>query len=455
MSDPQHPSHRLGPVPQQPTPVVPPGTAAAPSGDKYEQILGLADAIDATGKQLRAWAGLGEEILRDDDVTASAELSPRTWEAAEEDIRTATSPDRGLLGAAGELDADALVVRATVRTYRWLDELQLAAQRTLGSVAAGALDFLAPEVELGGSLLSAGLIETDSLDRDGVTAYLGELAREHPELMDHIAGGGGLLESLQLRTLLTAGGPRGEEAEAARAGGLRAAGLDAFAADAGHAVRDIGAGLLSEREDAGERPSPGRSGAPGSLADLIRTLETTETAVAIHAAAPGRYIAYLPGPYAGRRRLRLVSGDLSDYVAEAAGALAGLEQGARVMLVGAAAGGTAAVLLAASPGDAYVVDQVVTVGSPGAAAPRVPETTRVLSLEDRSDPVALLGGLVNAGAAHRLTVVYDGSAVPDEQPDEQPAEESRYVAGGRAADNAHHPELREEIQRLRNEGYLA
>ena len=114
------------------------------------------------------------------------------------------------------------------------------------------------------------------------------------------------------------------------------------------------------------------------------------------------------------------------------------------MLVGAAAGGTAAAAIAAAAGGAYVVDQVVTVGAPGAAAPRVPETTRVLSLEDRSDPVALLGGLINAGVGHRFTVVYDGTT----------AQESHYVAGGRAADNAAHDELRDEIGRIRSLGYL-
>ncbi|MBO0842304.1 MAG: hypothetical protein J2O46_03905, partial [Nocardioides sp.] len=216
-----NPIDRLGPVPQA-------HTSAGVSTDKYEQILGLADAIDAAGKQLREWSELGEEILRDDDVAGSGELSPRTWEPAEQDIRTATAGDHSLLAEGRALDADALSVRATVRTFRWLDDLQLAAQRTLGSIAAGAIDYLAPEVELGGSLLSAGLIETDSLDRDGVSAYLGELAREHPELMDHIASGGGLVESLQLRTLLTAGGPGESEAAAATAGGLRAAGLDVF-----------------------------------------------------------------------------------------------------------------------------------------------------------------------------------------------------------------------------------
>ena len=68
----------------------------------------------------------------------------------------------------------------------------------------------------------------------------------------------------------------------------------------------------------------------------------------------------------------------------------------------------------------------------------------MLALEDRNNPVALLGSLVDAGSPHRLTVVYD--ATPGED---------RYVAGGRLVDAAPHPEVRAELSRLRELGYLA
>ena len=89
---------------------------------------------------------------------------------------------------------------------------------------------------------------------------------------------------------------------------------------------------------------------------------------------------------------------------------------------------------------------MVTAGAPSALVPRVPDGTRVLSLEDRADPVALLGSLVNAGADNRLTVVFDGGGEDGS---------ASYVAGGRAADAAAHPELRDEVGRLRDLGYLA
>ena len=70
----------------------------------------------------------------------------------------------------------------------------------------------------------------------------------------------------------------------------------------------------------------------------------------------------------------------------------------------------------------------------------------MLSLEDRADPVALLGSLINAGARNRVTVVFDGSRRPGE---------NVYVAGGRAADAAGHPELKAELERLHADGYFA
>ena len=99
---------------------------------------------------------------------------------------------------------------------------------TLGSIAGRAIGYLAPEVALGGAIVSAGLIETDALDRDGVAAYLNELADNNPELMEHVtSGGGGLLDGLRMRSLLTAGVLAGDQGRLAGQGGLRATGVDA------------------------------------------------------------------------------------------------------------------------------------------------------------------------------------------------------------------------------------
>ena len=119
-------------------------------------------------------------MLRDEAVAESAELSKVSHARAEEDIRAATTGKHGLLSRSIELDADALVVRATVLTYQWIDELRDAAYETLGAIAGRAIGYLAPNVALGGAIVTAGLIETDALDRDGVAAYLDELAVGQP-----------------------------------------------------------------------------------------------------------------------------------------------------------------------------------------------------------------------------------------------------------------------------------
>jgi poly(3-hydroxybutyrate) depolymerase len=164
----------------------------------------------------------------------------------------------------------------------------------------------------------------------------------------------------------------------------------------------------------------------------------------------GRYIAYLPGALgADSGRLRLVGADPTTSARQVIRAIEKVvtEDDARVMLVGSAAGGTLAAEIAATMSSSrFVVDQVVTAGAPSAQVPRIPAATRVLSLEDRSDPVALLGSLINAATPNRLTVVFDGAGEDGS---------GIYVAGAKAADSAEHPELRAEISRMQGLGYLA
>lgn len=425
--------------------------SASVAADKYDQMLALADLFDATGNEMRTRARLGSEILADDDVVDSGELSRATWGQAEEDVRAATTGKHGLLTRSVELDADALVVRATVLTYRWIDELQQAAYKTLGSIAGRAIGYLAPEVALGGAIVSAGLIETDALDREGVTAYLNELAENNPDLMDHLSGGGGLLDGLHMRSLLTAGALSSDQGAHAARGGLRAIGVDPFPTDAVSAFRDS-AGSFVEAEEPAAEVASGTGTAPRSLEELMSTLVAEDRRISVQRVGAGRYIAYLPGSHGpGSGRLRLVGADPSTSATQVVRAiekaLSADDEEPRVMLVGVAAGGSlAAEIAATASSERFVVDQVVTAGSPSAQVPRIPATTRVLSLEDRSDPVALLGSLVNAGIPHRLTVVFDGGDVLDAH---------AYVAGARAADGAEHPELRAEITRLQELGYLA
>ena len=430
---------------------------AADLADKYDRMLRLADLFDSSGEEMRARSKLGSQILRDEGVAESSELSKTTYDIAADDIRGATTGKHGLLTRSIELDADALVVRATVLTYRWIDELQEAAYQTLGAIAGRAIGYLAPNVALGGAIVSAGLIETDALDRDGIADYLNELAGANPDLMDHVtSGGGGLVEALQLRSLLTSGLLAGDRGRTAAAGGLRAIGVEPFAGVTTEAVRDVAGPVVAPEAAPTSHPTAEvDSAAPRTLEELMTTLSQTAK-VTVHQVGDARFIAYLPGPEGGangHRRLRLVGGDHSSYAAQAVAAIEAAVSGvesATVMLVGSAQGGAAAADIAAAAHSArFTVDQVVTAGAPSAQVPTLPEGTRMLSLEDRTDPAALLGSLVSAGSSNRLVVVFDAGHGSGD--DKQPA----YVRGGRAADHASHPDLRAEISRIQGLGYLA
>jgi hypothetical protein len=438
-------------------------TRVAERGDRYDALLHLADAFDRSGDQVRGMAGIGTDVLRDPAVAESAELSEPTYAQLEDDVRAATSGRGGLMARSLELDADALVVRATVLTYQWIDELREAAYETLGAIAGRAIGYLAPNVALGGAIVSAGLIETDALDRDGVAAYLSELATANPELMDHVtSGGGGLLDGLQMRSVLTAGFISGESGRQAARGGLRALGVDTMRTDSSAALRDVAGGLLSAER---ARPEPVPASAvsaprvPTTLVDLLQTLEQVGERVLVHRTAPERYVAYVghpgpspagPDPLSGGPGPRLVAGDLTPYATDVALTIAAAVAGdpqPRVMLVGAGAGGVVAAELAALRRPLpFTVEQVVTAGAPAAQVPKLPATTRMLALEDRADPVALLGSLVNAGDANRTTVVFDAAGS---------SSESVYVAGARAADASGAPGLAAELDRLRELGFLA
>lgn len=189
-------------------------------------------------------------------------------------------------------------------------------------------------------------------------------------------------------------------------------------------------------------------------------LVSATRAVTVHRVAPGAYLALLPGP-SGRAgsRLRLVGGDHVPYAERATRAIDaavraddGAHDGpARVLLAGWAQGGPTALDIAAASGSSgssasFRVERVLTAGAPAALVPRVPREVRVISLEDRDDPVALLGSLVNAATDHRVTVVFDSAGAEGED---------RYLVGARATDSSDHPDLRAALDDLRELGYLA
>lgn len=426
-------------------------TGVPGAADGFEQMMALADLFGATGAELRQRARLVGDVLADPDVAPSAELSPRTFEELESALRAVGSGKAGLQTRSVELDADAFVVRATVLTYRWIEELQEAAYATLGRIAGRAVGYLAPQVDLGGAIVSAGLIETESLERDDVAAYLSELAEQNPELRDHLtSGGGGLLESLQMRALLTTG-LAADESPGAAAEGLRRLGVEGLPVSAAAALRDVAGACLADPPDPGGRPAPepgaGLGAAPAGLGDLVDALLAAEYSIVVTRVAPGRHVALLPGPHVGMRGLRLVGGDDGDYAARVTEALTAATRDdgdARVLLVGLARGGVVAAQVAAEAHPGFTVDQVVVAGAPAAQVPRLPAHVRLLALEERGDPVALLGAVLHAGDEQRTTVVFES----------REAGSAAYAEGARAADRSDHPALAATLARLRESGFL-
>lgn len=395
---------------------------------RYDRLLQLAAALEAAGEQLRQRAALGVE------------------RGAERDVLLATA-GRGLQDRSLELEAEAAVLRATVATSRQVEELQAVAERGLGSIASRAVGYRAPEIALGGPVVSAGLIETDALDRDELTTYLNQLAGASPELMHHFSsGGGGLLDRLRMRALLTVGAFGGPGRPRAAAAGLSAIGAGTLRVDGITAVRDT----ARDEDDAAVTVSASEEAvAPHGLEQLIDTLSSSGR-LRVQQVGVARFIVYLPGAAAPRGGLRLAGADRTRDVVAAIASAVGV--GAHVMLVGSTGGGAVAVevavaLAAAAADDTpFVVDQVVTVASAPARAARTPDGLRILSLRAQSDPLALLAPLASTVGPDRLTVVHDAGPEPGA---------ASYLAGGRAADAASDAELRTELSRLQSLGYLS
>ena len=279
------------------TPTSPPPTSEGVlHQDKYDQMMRLADLFDSSGDEMRERAKLGAEVLADEGVSESADLVPTTYARAEDDIRRGHHRQErpaGPLRRARRRRADHPGDGADLPLDR---RPQVAAYRTLGSIAARAVGYLAPEVALGGAIFSAGLIETEALDREGLAAYLNELADANPELMDHfVSGGGGLLDGLQMRALLTAAVLGGSDGAAATRGGLRAVGAPEFAADfsAGAARRR---GRLRDPRAGGPDGRQRRRGAPRSIEELMTSLSQVEGELLVQRLGGGRFIGYLPEP---------------------------------------------------------------------------------------------------------------------------------------------------------------
>lgn len=442
----------------------------------YEQMLALADRYERQAGDFLEMAGLGARIMANGDLLESAILSPGSFADAELQVLDATTGANGLTVRAIGIEADALGVRAVVAAFKASDSLSRHATEMLDN-ALGRL-LLVGTVAALPALLAAGGIsyayystlspeEQEALTAQ-LTENLGQLLHDHPELAQHlINGGGGLLESLVpgLGLLNPGDGPIDQATtnDAARLLALLLGNSTDFDVD----------------QLDGIDPSFHQQHAPGSLADLMQSLNDTNKLDAEDPSRHGaiqiqrivengqeRFVVYIPGtddmspvPQDGEHardmetNYQLIGGMDSAYGQGIQQAMidAGLE-GKDVMLVGHSQGGMVSTSLAADPdfNQRFNVQHVVTAGSPTAQVPDLPSGTSAIHFENRGDAVPLLDGEDNPDQPNRTTVKFDeGSSDIAGNHDID-----HYVNGAAAADASTNGSLQDQIRQMQEDGYL-
>ncbi|GAB3033355.1 hypothetical protein GCM10011376_30910 [Nocardioides flavus (ex Wang et al. 2016)] len=442
----------------------------------YDQMLALADRYERHAGLLADMAGLGARVMADGDLLESSLLSPTSFADAELQVLDATTGADGLTVRILGIEADALGVRAVVAAFRAGDALSRhtaeMVDHSLGRLAGCALPVALPALLVAGGVTYAHWSTLSQQEQDElgerIADDLGQLVHDHPGLAQHVINsGGGLVESLVPGAgLLAPGdGPIGQATtnDAARLMALL------LGDDTDSSVVRRG-----DLDDHGAGPT-----APAGLEDLVHQLAATQrlplTGEVDHGAiqvqqvgrAPDeRYIVYLPGtedmrpvPAAGDRardmetNYQLIGRTDSSYGHGIQEAMteAGLA-GKEVMLVGHSQGGMVATSLAADPDFArhFDVRHVVTAGSPTAQVPYVPDGTGALHLENRGDAVPLLDGEDNPDQPLRTTVRFD--AGDHDVVDNHGLD--RYALGAAAVDASSNGSIRDQLDRMRDDGFL-
>jgi hypothetical protein len=439
----------------------------------YAAVRRLADLFDAAGDRLRERAADDARLLTDPDLLESAPLSPVSFAEAEARVLDATTGVHGVLEASVVIEADALLVRATVTAYQECDRFVAASFQALdyglGRAVGSALVAGAPSLLLVGLAAGPawGRLPPDARARLGDDAQ--EWADDHPTVVQHgVDASGGLLDGL------LAGAPF--------LPGLL--GLASFHPTAADAAADL-AGLypaetpprIRRRSDLwvplGDRP-------PDDLADLMRHLDQTNDLSApdragdqgtievqtLHADdGTVRHVVYLPGsdelatlPWShdGDVRdlpadLRVIAGDHTAYAAGIERAMhdAGIGPHDPVLLVGHSLGGIEASSLLAH-GSGFEVTHVVTAGAPIAGIHDYPAGTHVLSLENRGDVVPLLDGRENADSVAQVIVQFDDHETSIAGNHDL----QHYIRGALATEASPDASVREQLSSLAGQGFL-
>ncbi len=440
-----------------------------------EHALTLASDYDEAGSRMREWAGHGAQVLLDGDLLESALLSPASFAMAEAAVLEATGGPDGVLGASAVWEADAITIRVAVRATQLTDELVARVweglDHQLGHLAGYAVATSAPVLLVWGAGFYLLWSELPSETRDELADKsldeVQEWIDDHPDVVQHLAnGGGGLLEGLwDGLTPFVPGGPFGTpllvpDTESA-------AGLLAALYPDGHAVTTPSSLTV-----------PGSQEQPADLAGLLHHLAevsalteapggsgTVEVQTIRSADGSVRHVVYLPGtddlattPWNQDADVRdlgtnllLVSGDDNAYQQGVLDALqqAGVRPGEPVALVGHSQGGMVAAAIA-SQGSPYAVTHVVTAGAPTAHLDGFPPGTHVLSLENHGDVVPLLDGEDNPDSAEQVTVRFDDGAVGVVVDHDL----GHYVGGALAVQASDDASIQDQLASLAEEGFV-
>ncbi|HET7066043.1 MAG TPA: hypothetical protein VFI21_00405 [Nocardioides sp.] len=439
----------------------------------YAAVRALADRFDAAGDHLREHAGDDARVLTEPDLVESAPLSPVTFAEAEARVLDATCGVHGVLEASVVYEADALLVRATVTAYQECDRMVAASfdalDYALGREIGVVLAEEAPALVVLGLAALPAWQQLSPSDRRRLGDTAQEWADEHPATVQHVVNGsGGLLDgALTAAPYLT---------------GLL--GLASFHPTAGDAAADL-AGLYPAEGPATVRRRrdltvPLGQTPPGDVADLMRHLDQTnelspadrpgdqgtiEVQTLHNADGSVRHVVYLPGtddlatlPWTadGDARdlpadLHVIAGDHTAYGQGIERAMhdAGIGPHDPVLLVGHSLGGIEASSLLAH-GSGFDVTQVVTAGSPIGGVRDYPAGTHVLSLENRGDVVPLLDGHDNPDSLQQVTVTFDDHETSIAGNHSL----QHYVHGAVAVDASTDPSVREQLDSLREQGFL-
>lgn len=417
----------------------------------YDAVRALADLFDATGDQLRAWAGDGLRALADPDLVSSAPLSPPTFALAEGALLAATA---GLLPGSVGWEADAVLVRAALGMLAASDEAAHLAVEALdwqlGRAAGGAL-------RVAGPAIVGGLWALPPDVRSRLGGAVQGWAVRHPSLAQHaVNGGGGLLSGLSGMPV-----PDNRAATALLA-----------------TAYDDGTPVVTRRPDLGvaasrHQPDSVR-GLVGHLAEVAALSPGPESpangTIEVQSLDPGtghaRHVVYLPGtddlatlPWTQDDDIRDLGGDLRSAAGEPTAYQRGILDAMRqagigphepVLLVGHSLGGMEAAALA-SRDTGFAITDIVTAGSPTAQVDGFPDGVHVLSLEHRGDVVPLLDGADNRDTVEQTTVTFDDGGRPEI---EAKHGYGHYVAGAAAVDASADPSLRAAVDGLHDRGFL-